>query len=93
MDGLSIFALLILGVLIISAIMVFVIVARLPGEIARRRNHPQAEAVAVGGWLGLLFGGVLWPLVMIWAFLKPQDQKRPDTGTDASGYTGGKIQS
>ncbi|MEM1049349.1 MAG: DUF3302 domain-containing protein [Pseudomonadota bacterium] len=74
MDGLSVFSLVVLGVLLTSAIIVFVVLARMPGEIARRRNHPQADAVAVGGWLGLLFGGVLWPLIMIWAFIKHPDQ-------------------
>lgn len=65
MDGLAVFALKILGVLIISFIVVFVVLARMPGEIARKRNHPQAEAVAVGGWPGLLFSGLLWPGLLL----------------------------
>lgn len=68
MPFLDVFALLILGVLVVTAIVVFAVLGALPGRVARTRNHPQAEAVAVGGWLGMLFGGVLWPLVMIWAY-------------------------
>ena len=41
----------------------------LPGMIARKRNHPWAEAVSVGSWVTLIFGFVFWPLVMIWAYV------------------------
>jgi len=68
MSFLDVFALLVLGVLLITAIVVFAVLGTLPGRVAHTRNHPQAEAVAVGGWLGMLFGGVLWPIVMIWAY-------------------------
>ena len=43
----------------------------LPGKKARERNHPQAEAITVAGWLGLLFGGVGWALALVWAYTKP----------------------
>ena len=39
------------------------------GLIARKRGHPWAEAVSVGGWATLIFGFVFWPLVMIWAYV------------------------
>ena len=35
----------------------------------RKRGHPWAEAVSVGGWVTLIFGFVFWPLVMIWAYV------------------------
>jgi hypothetical protein len=41
----------------------------LPGHIARTRNHPQAEAVTVAGWVTLIFGFALWPLSVIWAYV------------------------
>jgi uncharacterized BrkB/YihY/UPF0761 family membrane protein len=72
MSFLDVFALFILVVLAIAVVVIFGILGALPGRIARRRGHPQADAVAVGGWLGLLFFGVLWPLVMIWAYMKPE---------------------
>ena len=68
MSFLDIFALIVLAVLLITAIAVIGVLGALPGRVARNRRHPQADAIAVGGWLGLLFGGVLWPVVMIWAY-------------------------
>ena len=41
----------------------------MPGRIARRRNHPWAQAIAVGSWATLVFGLVFWPLVLIWAYV------------------------
>ena len=43
---------------------------KLPGEVAHTRGHPQASAITVCGWLGLLFPP-LWPLALIWAYLVP----------------------
>jgi hypothetical protein len=37
--------------------------------VARKRGHPWAEAVSIGGWVTLIFGFVFWPLVMIWAYV------------------------
>jgi hypothetical protein len=48
---------------------VFVALGMLPGTIAHKRGHPWAEAVSIGGWVTLIFGFVLWPLVMIWAYV------------------------
>ncbi len=31
----------------------------LPGKIARARNHPQADAINICGWLGLP-SGIFW---------------------------------
>jgi hypothetical protein len=69
MSFLDLFAWIVLLVLVASAIAVFVALGMLPGYIARRRNHPWAEAVAVGGWATLIFGFVFWPLVLIWAYV------------------------
>jgi len=41
----------------------------MPGVIAKKRGHPWAEAVAVGGWATLICGFVFWPLVLIWAYV------------------------
>jgi len=43
----------------------------LPGRIARDRNHPDAEAIYMMGWLGFL-GVVPWIQALLWAF-KPTD--------------------
>ncbi|XIA66279.1 DUF3302 domain-containing protein [Bradyrhizobium sp. TZ2] len=52
----------------------------LPGAIARARNHPQADAINICGWLGLLTL-VLWPLALVWAYLRTD---RPVVGSPAA---------
>ena len=75
MSTIDIFAWIVLVVLVLSTVGVIVIMAMLPGMIAKRRNHPWAEAVTVGGWVTLFLGFVLWPVVLIWAFVDvPQRQ-------------------
>jgi hypothetical protein len=69
MSMLDIFAWLVLVVLLLSSVTVVVLLAMLPGMIARRRSHPWASAVAVGGWVTLFLGFVLWPVVLIWAYV------------------------
>jgi hypothetical protein len=41
----------------------------LPGSIAAARGHPQAAAINICGWMGLVTL-VLWPVAMVWAHLK-----------------------
>ncbi|MBP1887438.1 DUF3302 domain-containing protein [Sinorhizobium mexicanum] len=69
MSMIDIFAWIVLIVLVLSTVFVIVFLAMLPGMIAKRRNHPWAEAVTVGGWVTLFFGFVFWPLVLIWAYV------------------------
>ena len=50
------------------------IVAKLgmwPGKIARQRGHPQADAINVASWVGVITLGLLWPLALIWAHTRP----------------------
>jgi CBS domain containing-hemolysin-like protein len=56
------FALILLGVI--------VLIALLPGKIAKARSHPQAEAIAVCGWVGLPTG-ILWAAALVWAYMLP----------------------
>lgn len=70
MDLLNIFALIVLVTLVVSIVAGALVVGWLPGRIASRRGHPQADAIAVCGWLGLLTLGILLPIAYIWAFLK-----------------------
>lgn len=48
----------------------------LPGAIARARNHPQADAINVCGWMGIITL-VLWPVALVWAYLEAD---KPLTG-------------
>jgi uncharacterized BrkB/YihY/UPF0761 family membrane protein len=67
MGGLGIFALIVLLTIIATILGAIVWLAILPGKVARRRGHPQAEAINVAGWLGILTG-IVWILALIWAY-------------------------
>lgn len=71
---LEVFALIILLVLVASAVAAWVIVGMLPGRIARQRNHPQADAINVCGWWGVITMGLLCPLAFIWAYTQTPGQ-------------------
>ena len=61
----------ILILLFLLGLWLFVEIGGFPGKKARERGHPQAEAIGVLGWLGLLFGGVGWIVATVWAYTKP----------------------
>lgn len=63
---LDMLALLILVVLVVVGVVIAAMLGALPGKIARKRGHPQADAINVCGWLGLVTLGLLWPLALIW---------------------------
>ena len=56
MPFLDAFALVVLAVLLVAAIVVFAVLGSLPGRVAHRRKHPQADAVAFGGDVAALSG-------------------------------------
>jgi hypothetical protein len=43
----------------------------LPGRIASARGHPQAAAINICGWLGLVVFA-LWPIALVWAYVTPK---------------------
>ncbi len=55
----------------IGAIVLFWMVHVLPEKIAKKRHHPQKDAIHTLCLLSLLFGGLLWPLAWLWAYMKP----------------------
>lgn len=69
MNFLDLFAWIVLAVLVITAVAIFITLGMMPGHIARKRGHPWVEAVTVGSWATLVFCFVLWPLVLIWAYV------------------------
>ena len=75
MGTLDIFAWIVLLILVVSGLAVFFIAGWLPGHVAKSRNHPQAEAVMVAGWVTLIFGFALWPLALIWAYVDAPARK------------------
>ncbi len=72
MTGIDYFAWFVFIVIILSAVYIFVALAELPGKTARARNHPQADAINIASWLGLLLTmGVVWVIAMIWSRMVP----------------------
>jgi hypothetical protein len=68
----------------------FIYVHDLPYKIAKKRHHPQAEAIHVACWLSLFTLHALWPFVYIWAVMHPKHDEEiakgkvaPFTGTAA----------
>jgi len=79
-DILDVFTFIVLAVLLAVAMFCFMKLGELPGKIASRRSHPQADAITICGWLGVLTLGLLWPIAIIWAYTRPADSgdKRND---------------
>lgn len=80
---LDIFALIVIAILLGLVIWLVVFLGNVPGDIARKRNHPQSEAISALGWIGLITMGVGWFVAMVWAYYKPDAsdsslQKRVD---------------
>jgi hypothetical protein len=61
----------ILFILITIGALVFIEIAGMPGRDARKRGHPNAEAISLLGWLGLPLGVFGWLLAMVWARYRP----------------------
>jgi hypothetical protein len=60
-----------LGILFVMPVVIGLVIYKLgslPGDIARARNHPQAAAIGICGWMGIITL-VLWPVAMVWAHL------------------------
>ena len=55
-----------------AGILIYIWIAGLPGRIAIARKHPDAEAVRLMGWAGLLPTILPWIQAFIWAF-KPTE--------------------
>ena len=84
---LDIFALIVIAILLAAVIWLVVFLGNVPGDIARKRNHPQSEAISALGWIGLITMGVGWFVAMVWAYYKPNAsdsglQKRVDNLED-----------
>ncbi len=53
----------------------FIYIHDLPYKIAKKRQHPHAEAIHVACWLSLLTLHALWPFIYIWSVMHA---KNPD---------------
>jgi hypothetical protein len=68
--------LIVLCIMPVAAAYVIYRLGSLPGAIARARNHPQADAINICGWMGIITV-VLWPLALVWAYIATD---KPMTG-------------
>jgi len=60
-----------IAIMVFAALGLAVFILGLPGRIAIARNHPDADAVYLMGWVGFV-AVVPWIQALIWAF-KPTD--------------------
>jgi len=81
MGFLGIFSLIVLTTLVVTLIAIIVWLAMLPGKIAFQREHPQAEAIRMAGWLGIVTG-IVWILALIWAYTSFGVVKQGDGSLD-----------
>ena len=72
---LDIFALIVMGILLAVIIAAVVKLGPLPGNIAKKRGHPQADAIKVLGWIGIITLGLAWPFALVWAFTRTAGQQ------------------
>ena len=84
---LDIFALIVIAILLAAVIWLVVFLGNVLGDIARKRNHPQSEAISALGWIGLITMGIGWFVAIVWAYYKPDAsdsglQKRVDEMED-----------
>ena len=68
---LDIFALVVIAILLAVVIWLVVLLGNMPGDIARKRQHPQAEAISALGWVGIITMGLGWFVAIVWAYYKP----------------------
>ncbi len=71
---LDVFALVVIGVLIALIIFLVVVIGPIPGNIAKRRGHPQADAINALGWIGIITLGLAWPIALVWAYTRSSEQ-------------------
>ena len=71
---LDIFALVIFAVLIAVVIWLVVLLGPIPGNIASKRGHPQADAIKALGWIGVITLGLAWPIALVWAYTRSAEQ-------------------
>lgn len=73
----------ILLVLPLAGIYLFWKVHIYPEKVAEKKNHPQLNAIKSMCLLSLVFGGLLWPVALIWANYDYGNQNQPKNISDA----------
>ncbi|WP_228445996.1 DUF3302 domain-containing protein [Chryseobacterium gleum] len=73
---------LILLVLPIAGIYLFWKVHIYPEKVAEKKKHPQLNAIKSMCLLSLVFGGLLWPVALIWANYDYGNQSTSEKDTE-----------
>ncbi|ABN60514.1 MULTISPECIES: DUF3302 domain-containing protein [Shewanella] len=66
-----------LGILFFVVVVIFygvIAIHDIPYEIAKKRNHPQQDALHIAGWVSLFTLHAIWPFLWIWATLYREDR-------------------
>ncbi|ABI40088.1 conserved hypothetical protein [Shewanella sp. MR-4] len=66
-----------LGILFFVIVVIFygvIAIHDIPYEIAKKRNHPQQDALHIAGWVSLFTLHAIWPFLWIWATLYREDR-------------------
>lgn len=74
-----------LGMLLLSItaiFYIFIFIHDLPHRMAKKRNHPQAEAIHYACWLSLFTLHAIWPLVFIWSVSNREPVRVTVDGSD-----------
>jgi len=67
----GLFAIFVICLLFVLAVVFIVWIGSLPARIARKRHHPQVDAINAMSWLGLLLtGGIGWGFALVWALIR-----------------------
>ena len=61
----------ILVILVMIVAVIYIELASMPGKTARERGHPQADAINMLVWIGLLLGVGPWLVAMVWSRMQP----------------------
>jgi hypothetical protein len=62
-----------LGLLIgmgVFLIYLLIFIHDIPYQVAKKRGHPQKDAILAGCWLSLLMLHAMWPILFIWALAR-----------------------
>ena len=83
------FAFVVFAILIFVGVVIVVNLGKLPGQLARKWNHPQASAINAMSWVGIATGGLLWPVAFVWAFTTPFGARSAKSDLEAARGDGG----
>lgn len=88
MTWLDVMTLAIILIVVVTNVFFLLWLAGLPGQLARDRQHPQADAINVLGWLSLLTLFATWPVALVWAYMSPANVRLASSSKSSSPQEG-----